>query len=301
MNFLERIITQKRREVEESRGAAGEKELLDRIRELGSPKATGHRGPFADALANGPDPGRADPGSADPGSTDPRLADPGPAGRTGARTSISVIAEIKKASPSRGLIRQDFDPETIARSYEKAGAAAISVLTDQTFFGGSLQDLTMVRRAVSIPVLRKDFIVDRYQLLESRVAGADAVLLIAAVLGQELAEFLEMSRSLGLEVLVETHTEEEVLLALASGAPIIGINNRDLKTFEVNLRTTLDLAPLVPTDRVLVSESGIRDKQDLIRLAGAGVRAVLVGETLMRAEDPGQKLKELVDPEMPWV
>lgn len=301
MNFLERIITQKRREVEESRGAAGEKELLDRIRELGSRKATGHRGPFADALANGPDPGRADPGSADPGSTDPRLADPGPAGRTGARTSISVIAEIKKASPSRGLIRQDFDPETIARSYEKAGAAAISVLTDQTFFGGSLQDLTMVRRAVSIPVLRKDFIVDRYQLLESRVAGADAVLLIAAVLGQELAEFLEMSRSLGLEVLVETHTEEEVLLALASGAPIIGINNRDLKTFEVNLRTTLDLAPLVPTDRVLVSESGIRDKQDLIRLAGAGVRAVLVGETLMRAEDPGQKLKELVDPEMPWV
>jgi indole-3-glycerol phosphate synthase len=209
---------------------------------------------------------------------------------------ITVIAEVKKASPSAGVIRADFDPVAIARTYERHGAAAISVLTDAGYFQGSLAYLTAVREAVACPVLRKDFILDRYQLLEARAAGADAVLLIAECLpGDRLATLHRQAVELGLHTLIELHDAEELPRVLDSGGPVIGINNRDLRTFTTRLEHTLELLPKIPADRTVVSESGITSHADLVRLGSAGARAVLVGESLMRAPDIGTALDALRD------
>lgn len=214
----------------------------------------------------------------------------------GSRPSIALIAEIKKASPSKGLIRADFDPVEIAETYEAAGASAISVLTDEKYFQGRLEYLKAVHDAVNLPLLRKDFIVDEYQVHEARAACADAILLIVAALQKdELAKLMFLASDLGMSSLVEVHTADELETALEVGAKIIGINNRDLRTFEVKLETTLDLAPRIPDDRVLVSESGIRTRADVERLMSAGVDAILVGEALMREQDPGAKVRELLD------
>lgn len=201
---------------------------------------------------------------------------------------IRLIAEFKRASPSKGVIRAGLTPGDVARMYAAAGAAAMSVLTDEEFFSGSLADLEAARKAADLPVLRKDFIIDRYQLLEARCAGADAVLLIAAALDRKaLAELHAEALALGMAVVVEVHDEEEIKLALSAKPRIIGVNNRDLHTFEVDLETTLRLRPLVPGDVIMVSESGIRDHQDVLRLMTARVDAILVGESLMRQPDPG--------------
>jgi indole-3-glycerol phosphate synthase len=208
--------------------------------------------------------------------------------------SVQVIAEVKKASPSAGLLRADFDPVRIARTYERHGAAAVSVLTDEPFFQGRLAYLTAVRAAVAPPVLRKDFILDRYQLLEARAAGADAVLLIAEILpGETLTHLLRQTYELGMQALVELYDADNLPRVLDSGARLVGVNNRDLRTFVTRLEHTLELAARMPADCCLVSESGIRTRADVVRLQQAGVRAVLVGETLMRAEDIGGKLDEL--------
>ena len=212
----------------------------------------------------------------------------------------AVIAEVKKASPSKGVIRQDFEPVSIARAYESAGASAISVLTDEKFFKGSLDYLTAVKKAVSLPVLRKDFLIDDYQVYEARAAGADAVLLIAAALDKDqMSRLLEVGRTLGMQCLVEVHNEQEMRAVLETDAQIIGINNRDLGTFKVSLETTADLVPLVESavrdGLKVVSESGIFNKDDMIRLGEMDVDAVLIGEALMREPDVGRKLRELVD------
>jgi indole-3-glycerol phosphate synthase len=215
------------------------------------------------------------------------------AGKKG--TIPKVIAEVKKASPSKGVIRPDFDPIKISSAYESAGAAAISVLTDEQFFQGHLNYLTQCRKNTSLPVLRKDFIIDLYQIDEARAACADAVLLIAALLDTaHLRAFREHAEGLGMSALVEVHNEQELDSALESGANIIGINNRNLYTFEVDMKTTLRLVPKIPEDKIIVSESGIRTKEDLAQLADCGVNAVLIGETLMRASEPGEKLRELI-------
>ncbi len=211
---------------------------------------------------------------------------------------LAIIAEIKRRSPSAGWIRQDVNPVDVAASYQRAGAAAISVLTEEKFFGGHPSFLEAVRQRVSIPVLRKDFILEPYQLYESRVLGADAVLLIAALLeGGRLAQMVSLARTLGLCPLVEVHEGEELNRALRAGAEVIGINNRDLRTLTTDLEVTLHLAPLVGSQVTLVSESGICHREDLRRLLDVGVRAFLVGEALMRAKDPGAKLKELLGQE----
>jgi len=198
---------------------------------------------------------------------------------------IAIIAEIKKASPSSGLIAEPFDPIGIAENYERSGAEAISVLTDQTFFQGSLTDLIDVRRHVSLPILRKDFIVDEIQIAESVLAGASAVLLIVAALeGKELLTLSEAAVRYHLDALVEVHTVEDLDCALDIGAQIIGINNRNLSTFEVDLSVTEQLSELVPADVVLVSESGFKTAQDVLRAHWCGVDAILVGEALMRGE-----------------
>jgi indole-3-glycerol phosphate synthase len=207
---------------------------------------------------------------------------------------VQVIAEVKKASPSAGVMRQDFDPVALARTYAEHGAACISVLTDTPSFQGSLTHLEQIRRVVERPLLRKDFLIDRYQLLEARAAGADAVLLIAEILpGGLLAQLLRSAETLGLQVLVELYDRENLPRVLDSGARIVGVNNRDLRTFVTNLDHTLDLAAALPRDICLVSESGIRAREDVERLAGAGVRAILVGETLVRSADPGATLRAL--------
>lgn len=207
----------------------------------------------------------------------------------------AIIAEIKKASPSAGEIRANFEVAEIAASYERAGAAAISVITEEDFFQGKLAYLTEVKKTVSLPILCKDFIFDPIQVLAARAAGADGMLLIAAILEQDsLMELLAMVHSFGMACLVEVHDEEELVRVLETEARIIGINNRDLRTFQVSLDTTLRLRPRVPSDRLVVSESGIQEKSDLRFLASAAVDAVLVGTSLMRAEDPGAKLRELL-------
>jgi indole-3-glycerol phosphate synthase len=208
---------------------------------------------------------------------------------------IGVIAEVKKASPSAGVLRADFDPVAIAKIYAAHGASCLSVLTDEPFFQGHLDYLAAIRRCVDVPLLRKDFILDRHQLLEARVAGADAVLLIAEILPDpDLARLLADCRALGMEALVELHDADQLPRVAHTGAEVIGINNRDLRTFATRLEHTLDLAPLVPADRCLVSESGIRTRADLDRLRAAGVKAVLVGESLMRAPDIGAALSALI-------
>lgn len=210
---------------------------------------------------------------------------------------MQLIAEVKKASPSRGVICQDFDPVKIAAIYRQGGAAAISVLTETRYFSGSLEYLGAIKKALTpgmIPLLRKDFIIDLYQIYESRAFGADSLLLIAAILDdQQLKFFINKCRELGMEPLVEIHNKAEAGRAIACGAQIIGINNRDLNTFQTDIRTTGILRPLIPPEIVVVSESGIHGKKDMAYLKSCGVNAVLVGEALMAADDIPKKLMEL--------
>ena len=247
-NILDRIVETKLREVEELRPR--EADLRARAADASPPRD------FHRALAEGP--------------------------------SVALIAEVKRRSPGAGPIRPDLDPVALARSYEAAGASALSVLTDRKYFAGSLDDLGRIRDEVGIPLLRKDFTLDPLQVLEARAGGADAILLIVRILGDgPLRELRLVAEALGMAALVEAHDEAEVERALASGARILGVNNRDLSTFQTRLETTLDLLEGIPADVVLVSESGIRTGEDVARLGGHGVDAVLVGESLLRAPDPG--------------
>jgi indole-3-glycerol phosphate synthase len=255
-NILERIVESKRQEIERQRAEVPERQLEARL------SAAPPVRDFRAALEKGP--------------------------------GLGIIAEVKKASPSAGVLRADFDPVAIARLYETSGANAISVLTDEPFFQGHLSYLTAIRSAVAPPVLRKDFILDRYQVVEARVAGADAVLLIAEILAaKELPVLLRTIEELGMQALVELYDRENLPRVLESGAKLVGVNNRDLRTFVTSLHHTLDLLRDLPADCCLVSESGIRTREDMLRLEQAGVKAVLIGETLMRAADIGQKLREL--------
>ena len=258
-DVLNRILAAKRVEVEEAKRREPAARLRERAAEASPPRG------FANAL-------RA------------KVA----AGRP------AVIAEIKRASPSKGLIRADFDPARIARSYESNGAACLSVLTDREFFGGSPDDLRAARAACSLPVLRKDFIVDAYQLLEARSWGADCVLLIVdAVPDRQLRELESEAMALGLDVLVECHDARQLESALALRTPLIGINNRDLRTFETRLETTTALVSRVPAGRLLVTESGISSPGDVATLKAANVSAYLVGSAFMAAPDPGLELSRL--------
>lgn len=213
--------------------------------------------------------------------------------RTAAR-GPAVIAEIKKASPSKGVLRERYDPAAIAASYERYGAACLSVLTDQQFFQGRLAHLREARAACDLPVLRKDFMIDEYQVFEARAAGADCILLIAAALDlPRMRELESAAQSLGLAVLVEVHNAAELEPALHLETPLIGINNRDLRTFETRLDTTLDLFARVPADRMVITESGILKREDVERMRAGGVGCFLVGEAFMRAEEPGAELERL--------
>ncbi len=268
--MLDEIIEHKRREIEKLR-ADPDFETIERGFKQRAASATSARD-FATAISLPGKPG----GHSMPGS------------------DIRIIAEVKKASPSRGVIKEDFNPLAIAREYEEAGAAAVSVLTDEKYFQGSLEHLTLIKEDLILPVLRKDFIIDTYQIYESRDAGADAVLLIAAALPalgpNGLQGLLNLTESLGMTALVEDHDEAELETALKSGARIIGINTRDLKTLHVDISTTIRLAPLVPDDRIIVSESGIKSHGDIMRLKEAGVAAFLIGEALIRDKEAGKKL-----------
>lgn len=255
-NILARIVEAKRQEIDRQRSETSLQQLEARLADAPTVRD------FRAALEQGPRPG--------------------------------IIAEVKKASPSAGVLRAEFNPVEIARIYEASGASAISVLTDAPFFQGHLSHLTAVRAAVAPPVLRKDFILDRYQVVQARVAGADAVLLIAEILSaQELPELLGHVHELGMQALVELYDRENLPRVLEAGAKIIGVNNRNLRTFVTSLQHTIELARSVPADCCLVSESGIRTREDLQFLQSAGVKAVLIGETFMRAADIGGKLREL--------
>jgi indole-3-glycerol phosphate synthase len=207
----------------------------------------------------------------------------------------SIIAEVKRSSPSQGRIREEFDPVQIATIYQNNGAHAVSVLTDEAFFEGTGEYLTAIKKTIDLPLLRKDFIIDPYQIHETRILGGDAVLLIASLLEQgQLLEYITLSETLGLAPVVEVHTKKELDKALAADAGIIGINNRDLKTFSTDIKKTLELAPFIPTDRIVVTESGINTRRDIEQLMEAGIHCFLIGEALMRAEDIGGKLRELL-------
>jgi indole-3-glycerol phosphate synthase len=213
------------------------------------------------------------------------------------RDGFNIIAELKKASPSRGVIRADYAPALLAPALEAGGAAALSVLTEEDFFSGSLADLKAVRKVVKVPILRKDFIIDPWQVWETRAAGADSFLLIAAILTDaELRELLALGRSLQMEPLIEVHSREELSRAIAAGAVIVGVNNRDLRNFDVRLETSLDLIDAIPDNCVAVSESGLRSHDDLVRLRTAGFDAFLIGENLMKEADPAIPLRELIGP-----
>ena len=238
--------------------------------------------------------------SAVPRASLERLCDAAPATRDfegalrGVAGSVRLIAEVKKASPSRGVLSSDLDPAALATTYATSGAHAISVLTDAKYFRGSLDDLRNVRAAVGVPLLRKDFTIDEYQLWESCAAGADAVLLIVSILEPaRLAELSAAAKGLGLAALVECHTAAELDQALAAGSRIIGINNRDLATFETRITTTLELLPLIPPGPIVVSESGFFTAADVRRVVTAGAHAILVGEGLVRAPDIPAKIREL--------
>lgn len=264
MNILEKIVDQKRREAKALRPQA------DSLKRRAA--ARSGRRDFAAAL---------------------RV----PESRVNESTSqqIHLIAEIKKASPSAGVICENFDPVRIAREYEAAGASALSVLTDEKFFGGRLEFLQHIRDAVKLPLLRKDFIIDELQIHESVAAGADAILLIVAILDDaQLKRFLSLAKELRVAALVEVHDEAELDRALAVGAEIIGINNRDLKTFTVDLAATGRLAKKIPPGKLIVSESGIHSAADVARARAAGANAILVGESLMRSGNIAAKVKELM-------
>ncbi|MBN1663624.1 MAG: indole-3-glycerol phosphate synthase TrpC [Deltaproteobacteria bacterium] len=210
--------------------------------------------------------------------------------------NCSIIAEIKRKSPSRGELVHDFDPVRIASVYEQNGAAAVSVLTDAEFFGGDKRYLGAVKKAIGLPLLRKDFVIDAYQIYESRMIGADAVLLIAAILSiRQLTQYIRLTETLGLCPLVEVHNRAELKKALICNAKIIGINNRDLKTFITDVNTSLDLNALVPAGKIVVSESGIAGRDTIERLMQAGIHAFLIGESLMTAPNPADKLRELLN------
>jgi indole-3-glycerol phosphate synthase len=209
------------------------------------------------------------------------------------KRGMSFICEVKKASPSKGIIAEEFPYLKIAREYEQAGAAAVSVLTEPFYFGGNDSFLSEIAKAVDIPVLRKDFVVDEYMIYEARLLGASAVLLIASILGEQLRDFIDTAHSLGLSALVEAHTAEEVTLALGSGARIIGVNNRNLHTFEVDTENSIRLKNLVTEDIIFVSESGIKTPQDIKKLKENGINAVLIGETLMRSDNKKEALQRL--------
>lgn len=206
----------------------------------------------------------------------------------------AVVAELKKASPSKGVLREDFDPEHIARDYAAGGAAALSVLTDETFFQGADRHLAQARAGSGLPVLRKDFVIDAYQVYEARALGADCILLIVAALGDaHLNELAGLAVHLGMDVLVEVHDASELERAAHLESPLLGINNRDLRTFETTLDTTLDLLDRIPAGRTVITESGIHTRTDVARMRAAGVHGFLVGEAFMRAERPGARLREL--------
>lgn len=208
----------------------------------------------------------------------------------------AIIAEVKKGSPSKGIIREDFDPLEIAAIYQANGAACLSVLTDETFFKGHLRYLALIRETVSLPLLRKDFICNPYQIYEARAAGADAILLIAAMLDlHQLREFHAVAKEIHLDVLLEVHDEAEMEQALKTGCTLIGVNNRNLRTFDTDLDTTGRLALMMPADRLLVSESGINCRTDILRLQHDGAQAFLIGEAMMREHDIGAKLRELLN------
>jgi indole-3-glycerol phosphate synthase len=211
---------------------------------------------------------------------------------------VALIAEIKKASPSGGLIRPDFDPASLAQAYQNGGATCLSVLTDQTYFQGETAHLKAARAAVPLPVLRKDFILDPWQVYESRAMGADCILLILAALSDDQARELEaLARALDMDVLAEVHDEAELRRALGLETPLIGINNRNLKTLKIDLQTSIDLAPQVPPERFLIAESGIQNAEDVRRLVEAGLQCYLVGESLMRQADVAQAVRDLIGPE----
>ncbi len=217
-----------------------------------------------------------------------RLAAPGPGG-------VNIIAEIKRASPSKGIIQGDLDEAVQALRYERGGAAALSVLTDRTYFKGSFEDLKVARESCHLPVLRKDFIVSEYQICESAVMGADAILLIVRILAEtQLSDYLALAGEFGLDVLVETHSESEIRTASRAGARLVGINNRNLSSFETSIDTSVRLASLLSPDQTAVAESGIRGPDDIRNLKAAGFHNFLVGESLVRAEDPAGFLKSLI-------
>jgi len=258
-DILNRILTRKAEEVAERQATLPLVELMERVQDL--PPTRG----FAAAIES-------------------KIAAGLPA----------VIAEVKKASPSKGVIRADFDPAAIARSYEEAGAACLSVLTDRDFFQGSEAFLRQAQEACSLPILRKDFIIDPYQVYEARAIGADCVLLIVAALDDDvLLQLSLLAADLDLDVLCEVHDEEELERALALPVPLIGVNNRNLRNFETSLETSLSLQELIEYDRVLVAESGIHTVEDVERLREGGIQAFLVGEAFMRDEDPGAALRRL--------
>lgn len=211
------------------------------------------------------------------------------------RPGIGVIAEIKRKSPSKGVIRKNFNPSEIARQYRLGGAAALSILTDKDFFGGSLEILKKVRSETSLPILRKEFILDEYQIYEARQAGANAILLIAAILSPfSMKKFYALATQLGMDTIFEVHDQEELKAVLPIQPKIIGINNRNLKTFEVDLAVTAKLAKNIPSKILIISESGIHTPEDIVRVLRTGAKAVLVGESLMKAPDPGQALQRLL-------
>ena len=258
-DILNRILARKAEEVAERRARLPEAELIARIADL--PDTRGFAAAIEEKIAAG---------------------------------LPAVIAEVKKASPSKGLIRTNFDPAAIARSYEAAGAACLSVLTDSDFFQGSEAFLQQAREACSLPVLRKDFIIDAYQVYEARAIGADCVLLIVSALDDDvLLQLSLLAADLDLDVLCEVHDEEELERALALPVPLIGVNNRNLRNFETSLETSLALQGMIEYDRILVAESGIHTPEDVARLREGGIQAFLVGEAFMRAEDPGTELRRL--------
>ena len=265
-DILERIVAVKREELAQARGQVGDREMRARAEAACAVSDPRHqpRG-FERALRAAIADGRA-----------------------------AVIAEIKKASPSKGVLRADFDPPAIAASYERGGAACLSELTDRRFFQGSPEYLVAARAACGLPVLRKDFMIDTYQVHEARVMGADCILLIVAALEDDrMAELEACALSLGMDVLVEVHDGEELDRALRLKTPLLGINNRNLRTFEVSLRTTLDLLPRIPPGRLVVTESGILGTEDVATMRAANVNAFLVGEAFMRADDPGAELARI--------
>ncbi len=260
--ILRRIVARKWEEVAERRGRVSFSQLESRISEQSAPRG------FAKRMAH-----------------------------CAAQDDAAVIAEVKKASPSKGVIRPDFQPEAIARSYEAGGAVCLSVLTDIDFFQGADAYLQAARAACDLPVIRKDFTVDPYQVVEARAIGADAILLIVAALEQcQMEELSQAALEVGLDVLVEVHDRAELERALELPTPLVGVNNRDLHTFETRLETTLDLLAHMPPDRVVVTESGIHTVEDVALMRDQGVHAFLVGEAFMRAAEPGERLRELFFP-----